>query len=510
MVRDFVERLVLGMPKCKNQNIERIGLIVCFSIIFCCLYTFFRYVHPIVPWDGDDWDTVGLKCNPCVIPNTLFWESERMTCSFLGALAGHIAAFVVYPVVDDYVLSLIIVTAFLLSIVICASLIYVYIFMYKYVQSKLKAMLLLLFYIASAFLIFKSSDNCSYLYWHYNYCSVYFYCIPSYLAATLSLYFISKEIWDSKFEYNIKTACIISAVYFLIFSFLPAAVLLMIVSFVIIISKVVCMYKNGKKKGLKLLRSLMAELYVHFIVIFLFFIKLFFEIKKVFGTRYFEAPADSWASIKNSFGFLVSTFSTMNDFFVSVAFVLIVCFILCLFFNNNLSNKKTTIKLVCILATVLILCFLFFVLFGAVSIGHLSGYDNVIRLDTLYVFYNMLIILLTFLFACILVNNKYSIVFSLLIVIMMFSIIICPKNSYSDSIYMDTTPKQKYEIMTAIIDEVQKKDKFGESDLIVHMPRYSHYAGAGLGYALEISNIINKHVNITFVYEDDIQSIYFE
>lgn len=165
---------------------------ILFSLLFFVLiFVFFYKVHPIVPYDGDDWGNLsyfrlplpfGNPNNPIkVLPETLL------------PLCGQFAAFVVYPFTHDYLQSIQLVTT---AIVCCFVAAYVYLFMLlaeKLFRAPVITLLATLFFVLSNFLVFKNqASNNVYLFFSPSLTCFFHYVIPNVLNASLAMNLLCK------------------------------------------------------------------------------------------------------------------------------------------------------------------------------------------------------------------------------------------------------------------------------------------------------------------------------
>jgi len=503
----FLERNRTLDNKIKIYN--KLAIIIFFFLLCIALYIFFRYVHPVVPWDGDDWRTIGTNMSKFEYGFPRFGlshkESERLMCWFFGGLFGHVAAFVVYPLTGDYVNSFVSMSAFGLAMSITISVYFIYIFLFRQNNNVCQSILVTIFYLVSGFILFKNTDPSTFLFWQYNYCTVFYYSIPSYLASAFALYIIDKHLSETKFIFDINSGVCMVVLYFLMFSFVPAALLVAAASFFIVLDSVI----KWKK-----LKDVISNCWFHFIALLMFAIKLFFEFFSEFTSGYFSQPTDVVTRLKDSFLFVISSFLKMNKLFLSVSVCIILFSLIVRFyksFNKNFDDfDKRWKRLIFLLLGTFLLVAVYFILFGVISMSHLHREGLVVRMDTMYVFYFLVIIIVTECLMYVLSSlKKISVIMPLVIVIMAITMI-SPANHYSDSIYNDTATMQRYELMTEIVAAAQNVDSHGGTQLIVHMPKYGHYGGSGMGYDLYMHNMTSKYISIDFVYEDNLSEIYFE
>ncbi len=484
-----------------------IGIFLC---IFISLLIFFRFVHPVVPWDGDDWSTIAgfMNSSYTALPrlDKIFVGQNRFLPMLFGTFLGYVAAFIVYPLTGDYVMSFVIVTAFTLALSITISLFTVYHLLLKLTESMLISIWGVLFFTVGAFLIFKTNEAGSvYLYWQYNYCTAYWYSIPSYLSSAFALTMISSYVYEIKYTFNFRTGLSVLSLYFLIFSFLPAAFLLAAVALCILLDAL------AKKKQVLLV---ICEQWFHLLVLIFFAVNLFLEFYFTFGMEYFHAPSGIGQKLISSLQFVFSTFSQMNTLFLIPAAAAILYAIGILLYKKQ--RKCITIEDRCFLRTGLILsaCFLFagafYILFGTIDFWHICA-NGYIRMDTLYIFYFLLILISTLCLSFVVKNTHKTVIFVPLAIFVMLYTVISPQHSYSSSFYdaQNSTSKQRYEAVSRVVGEVQARDLRSESHLTVYVP-YSGWGGGSLSFPMYIHHLTGRFCTVEFIYRDDINEMYFE
>lgn len=494
-------KLMKGKVPIVQNIIEIIGMIGMFSV----LYVFFRHVHPVVPWDGDDWSTVAGFGNAHIFYGLPGLDlSDNIFGNVTGTIIGYIAAFLVYPVTKKYVLSFVIVDAFMLALTISISFVYIFRLLQQWFKEKQINCLCICFAFCSAFAIFKTTTPSTYAFWQVNQCTEYYYSIPSYLCMAYSFYMLKREVWFEPLQFNIKTAFLLFFIYFLVFSFLPAALLITTVSFDILIWKLI---KSRRQKnafrGGKL----------HIITVLLFAIKLFTEFHRTFDSNYFAVPTNIWDRLKTSFALMNSAFGHMNKLFL-LLLIISVPGALSIYISKVRKNKDDADdawwRLFVLSLGSLFWLYWFFVLFGVISINHIFHGNWPVRIDTLYVFYFWMIWIATLCLAYILHRCKKLLIIMPMFLFMMFSVIISPKNAYADAHFINIVPQNRYEIMDAVVDEMVRRDKLGETSLIVHMPPYGHYGGPSMAFALYVHNITSIQMDLQFKYEDGLNKWWFE
>lgn len=495
--------------KCILSKQEKWGIGIPLFIIFCGIYIFFRYVHPVVPWDGDDWGTItAMSSFEYGIPRLglKYSQSERFFAALLGTVAGYFAAFVVYPCTGDYVMSFVIVAAFSLSVIITAELAVILCSLYHFTRNIRLSMVGVFFFLIGAFLIFKGTaaspyGTSTYLYWQYNYCTTYYYSIPSYLALISVMLLLLRDLSSEPFRVDIRSGLWLTVLYCLIFSFLPASFLLTVAcSWIFLIHLL-------RERNLK---KLMRENWICVCTIPLFVLKLSLEAYRIYSIGYFEAPTGLAERFAESFRFMIHTFADMNPLFLVVATISVLCAVYSWRTASRTETDTVWFQMLRMSVGIFVLVWLFYLFFGVLDLGHLVRRNLPARLDTLHICYFLFLWIITLCFTYALQKSRYMMFGTSFAVSLMAFSVLSPTFPYSGSHYIDTTAKQRYEIMSEVIQAAIEKDRAGENELIVHLPKYGHYENGRMAYTLRLHHILDHDISIKFVYDNGRKEIAFE
>lgn len=476
-----------------------------FLFFFLCLYMFFRYVQPIAPWDGDDWNTVMafMAGKEGAFPES---RNGYFTPHLLGTIAGMLSGFFVYPITGNYIMSYVIVGAFFLALSITLSLVLLYRLYFKITQSGLYSSIGIIIFFFLGFLIFKTKPMNEALYYRTNYCTIFFYELPSYLASALAVTLIEQYADNTEYRMDLKTGFILLYTYCLTFSFVPAAFILADVSFVLSVLKL---------RGCKNLYQWMQKCWIHIIDLIFFFIFLCFEFGRTFGTGYFKKSMNLCEQLFGSLKIFFGNFTLMHPLFCVLS---VSCFLFALLlFLKDLRNDKMDFYFAKIFVTLLLSFFLtalFFILFGALDSAHIQ-YDDIIRMDVMYVYFFQMITIVTL--CLIYILTKFSRVLAIipLVVLLISFPVISSKNPFRIGGY-DKNPEKNIpgltaKLMSEVVLEIQERDKNGITSLVVHVPSwYKGYNGGACAYPLYRHHVTNHLCTIKFSYESDIDEPYFE
>ena len=162
---------------------EHPGLIISTAVVFTGLCIFFINIHPIIPYDGDDWLYLGLF--RYAIPMSRYWDAARVFQDILIPVSGMISAFIVYPFTGDYLFSFAITTAFVISVFASALYISLYQLLVSVINNRKIAVFGCLMMGIFYFGFFKTKYESFYMLHALNYNCVYCYIIPGLLNSIL-------------------------------------------------------------------------------------------------------------------------------------------------------------------------------------------------------------------------------------------------------------------------------------------------------------------------------------
>lgn len=165
-----------------------------FGLIFLSIVIFFTTAHPLVPYDGDDW--LNLASMRKAVPMTGAYNPIKVLPETLFPLVGLIAAYVVYPLIGDYIGSIALTSALVMGGLVS---LYMYLF-FRFVERWLSLsdyanmMVTALFFLFHFVLFYEKSSPVPYLFGSGNLTCIYHYVIPALVNLCVVLYLARFDI----------------------------------------------------------------------------------------------------------------------------------------------------------------------------------------------------------------------------------------------------------------------------------------------------------------------------
>ncbi len=150
-----------------------------YFLIFLGFFIFFAEVHPIIPFDADDWENMSF--NRIALPSLDLWNPTKVFPECFQPLVGLVAAYVVSPLVGDYLNALVYAHACVVSLFIILYLISLQKLLKSIFNfSNLTCYALIIIFILFHFLILRTSQaENDYLLFSQNANCFYHYTIPN-------------------------------------------------------------------------------------------------------------------------------------------------------------------------------------------------------------------------------------------------------------------------------------------------------------------------------------------
>lgn len=171
---------------------EKIIYILVQAGIALFLFYFFAKICPLVVFDCDDWKYLGTFRLP--IPIWKGWNPARVMPESLMPVAGWIAAHIIYPICGDYVYSVIIISAIIITLLITMMCICLQKLLVKRCCLTVKtAAVFEILFLTLFFLIFRNRGTSQCMFTAADLCCVYFYTMSGILNAIVVLILMQSD-----------------------------------------------------------------------------------------------------------------------------------------------------------------------------------------------------------------------------------------------------------------------------------------------------------------------------
>lgn len=198
---------------------EKRNIIIINVIVSLMLLLFFTKCCPIVPYDADDWIHMGQIRIP--LPIWKGWNPTKVLPEVAMSMCGYIGAYVIYPLIGDYILSVTITAALILTALIVVLCICFMWFIHKKFGFSINLSLLFeIFFLVSNYVIFRNRGTSIYMFFAENMNCIFNYTVPGIVNGIAVLYMMSYEEFSKAFnKFTIlKKVAFVLLIYIAIFS----------------------------------------------------------------------------------------------------------------------------------------------------------------------------------------------------------------------------------------------------------------------------------------------------
>ena len=476
---------------------KKCGEFIFFGIFFTGLFLFFSYVHPLVPYDGDDW--YYLSAFRHAWPEWGSWNPSKVLPETVMPLCGYVSAYVLRPLLGDYISAITMCSAFIVSIMIGIYLYSFYILIDKRFEIPLTGSLLItLLFLLFHFIFFSSNaNNNTYLFYSINLTCYYFYVLPWLINAVLVLYLLKYDNFLSEVELT-KSGMLLLAFYLAIFSNIFHSVMLAAVIFVQLF---ICYIKecNGNICNFECIKKFVLKYSGWFIVIAIWLISLLFEANGgrslQIGQSLLTLPVKETVLV---LGKLLKDISKT----VSVMLLVVFCAAGAMYWKSKGKDVADGIfhdmVVKCVSCLLLILAYVILV---SAKAG--AGYIGNAHVVVSFLFY----LLLAFCFSFVYIFQKHPRMISLLpCICFIFTVYTFNSNRhFRESNISNIAPYKCVLVDKDLIQQITKADKEGKTKMVLTVPKgdqndnWPHplYMGNRLAKTLYAHGIISQNIKIT-------------
>jgi hypothetical protein len=482
------------------------------ALIFAVIFHFFFRVHPLIPFDSDAWSQYSQYITTW--PQIDEWNPARSLGGMLSGIAGLIGAYAFYPLHGDYVVSLLMSTAFLAASFCAVLFVFLYKTLFSFCKNNIITLMAAIFFFINIFAIFKSAESNKYLLYAHSLGIFLYYVVPNIFISILILYFLRLNI-ENKFpciaDIGIfQYGFLIILLYYAVFSVLFSTVLLITYCFCILCFQYIDADCRERRRPSLVFNRRNA---IWLLILLFFFLYMIFEFcgdranfhlptADVFSRKFLSGLAQSAKNI-------ASFFPRMNNVFLF--FVATILF-LAAGVKFSLRQRGTRSNLFLPFFFLFAPCLLFLIYAAAAakagpyyagSIEHVYGIFFVLLLGiTLALVYT--------------IQNVKSLFFILpMMIVILFFESIFYQRSFAEGNRKDFTNDEQLCIMQSWLSAIRNADLRGDEAVEIIVPRYAvnnnnwpflTTEGSSFGIrfskTLFLHNITSKKMTITMLLEE--------
>ena len=436
-----------------------------YLIYFVLLMIFFTVVCPIVPYEGDDWYFIGSMRQP--IPYFDIFNPSKVLPEVLEPICGNIGAYIIYPITHDYIGSLSLAAAIVISGLIVLMLYLFYSVLTKRFKIEEKSALIYEFlFIILFFIIFKRDNAASYYgFWSKSFNCYFNYTILGIFNACVVLFMMKYENFQDRFnKYSyIGKGFFLILLYFTIFSSLQFSIILASFAFIKIVDVLVNEIKKLKKKNFKdIIMNSFKNSYIYYGILLLWIVALIYDFSGLRGKMVSSSNWLTYANFKATIDSLISLYKLTYKPLITITVISFVLVIIGAIKNKKYSNLYLLLKVFSLFIINTIFLVLLYMNAGA-------GYAA--RVDATWgILFYLILLIMSLVIIC---NDyiKFTQIF-VPIIIVIFTIVTFNFNyPFAQSVFDAKAAKK---VDNYIINQIIEADKKGECCVSVKVPKYAN------------------------------------
>lgn len=436
-----------------------------FIFIFGFLFLWFSRIHPLIPYDGDDWTY--LSYSRLATPIWGDWNPAKVFPEVVYPIFSTIAAFALTPLVGDYITAQTLMHAVVVSAAITG-------FLWCFARlerqlfscSRITASVLTILFLALHFLVFRTAEennvhllHCVSLNCYYN------YLLPMLLNASLVMLLLTSD----KIETFVKTGrpelrgLFFFVVYLAIFSNLPASGILAAYAGSRILLSLI---RNRKQLKLK---PLIEENAFFLGILALWLVSAVFELSG--GRAGSAAMGGSILKQLHQTCFLLKNVVLgSNRLFLGFSVIVAAAALVCMLLDGGIRslNKKFSSVLPVILISTAAMTVYMILLCAAVGPVKIAGTEYLFA-----IYFHVLLLELLALGYLIERFPRLMLVLPLLTVVLI-SGINTNGNTFKEINTSGLPAERCGELGRYIIEQYQQADKAGQQELILRLPQFAY------------------------------------
>ena len=287
-----------------------------YCFLFAIFFIFFSQVHPLLPFDTDDWKYAGLARVP--YPTFSTWNPTKILPECLQPLVGMIAAYFITPILGDYITALVITHSVVISLFI---ILYFYsvqkLLTWKFKISPYSGFFIISIFVLLHFLVLKTRpSNNDHLFYSPDVNCYYNYIVPNMLCASIVMWLMRYDVKDN------MSNTMRSAICFMTFLALFSNLFSTIILSAFIGAKLLIELFECNKEECGWLKKYIKKNTFFLIILFIWLIVQFFEANGSRASAYGAMLLPFNESLKMTIDFFVS--SHYNKWFLAFTIIVII------------------------------------------------------------------------------------------------------------------------------------------------------------------------------------------
>lgn len=477
----------------KDKTLNRL----LFFAIFLALAFYYCLIHPLVPFDTDDW--MNMTTSRPLYPSLHCWNPTKVFPERLEPAAAAVAARFVAPIIGDYVNALILVNAIVISF---------FISLYLYLVQRLltdrfrlslpSSFCIVVLFALLHFLILKTKETGNDYLWYAEDCNCYYhYIVSNLLCACLVLWLMRSDV--NKLMKGWRAIVLVIVSYFALCSNLYSTVILV----AYIGAKLVYELIAYGKKEYKWFGSYIKNNSYCLVVLFLWLVVQLIEVNGIRANAYGHVDDSLWEYIQ---------LSTQNLLALQFNVGVIIFFVLVLLgakAYHTHAEHHSIIHIgkqqsILILASILSLLYLILLSSKVKPENMLKG-----QIVFSWAFFLLLLTILCFCYLC--SKIKW---FRCLLPLFLFLLVFNIRNVKSDFLGVQclwgTTEYECIEKNRDIINQVRIAEALGQDSVVIKVPKFEYKdnwplafdCGFTVGYTLRKHVVVRRHLKTSFSLEE--------
>lgn len=462
-----------------------------YSLLFIALFVFFFKVHPLMPFDTDDWKYIGFERPP--YPTIYQWNPTKLFPECFQPLLGMFAAYFLTPILGDYISALVVTHSLVISLFISGYFYFVQgVVTWKYRIGPYSGFCLIAIFALVHFIILNNNEH---LFYSRDVNCYYNYIVPNLLCAGLVMWLICHDIKEVR-SMRIWSILIFSTFLALFSNLYSTIILIAYIGAVLLCNLWAC-----NKKDNHWMKKFISQNTYFLIVIFVWFVVQYIEASGVRANAYGYMLLPFGVSLQKTIEYFITHlhFSKWVIFFI--ASIIILSKICHYFKGNKYLFHIGRLQFILVISTCLSLAYLI-LLSSRVFPAYLAKGDVIFS----YIFF----ILLLFALCMGYLTAKIPFVKVLYPFLLFFFLCIfyIKESSFKDMQHWNGTDLQTCEKFNRdVIEQVKTAELLGKDTVIIYVHNYNDgsnwpqdiSAGHYIGQTLYKHGII-RHKIVT-VYE---------